>query len=1168
MLKKIFLLKIYKIIFIIVLINAFVYAKSDLKEIDEKVNHALIIGANKYNEFPNLKTPSNDAQSLFNILIEKYNFSSTNTILVNDLSQTKPTYANIIEYLDNYQKNLTNKDNLLLYFSGYSSEDDDGNTYWIPSDGVNNIKTKQNWIDHSHLCKKYFFSNEFKANNLFIIADSYFSINLYRKMELTKMNSDKYNSKGSRELLSFGEMHWKNKSHDNGLFTTLLVDILKNNNNKNISINELLTNNKSQISILESITGTSISYARLRTNTDNLGYFTIKRTLALPVVNVIDSCVVPQKSYIGKSSIIYATTDKKAKEVIIETGHDKYQMEGFNTSWKYKYEHIDIGNTNYKIFALNDDLIEGQFIEGSLTTVKKPLLPTNVVNLSVKPENGKPGTKFVFKAKTDKVPSEIFLIIDDEKYPMTGFGLEWIFKHNLYKPKKYKYLVIAKNSDNIYGKSKKGYVDIKAHIVKLLNANVNPKAGYINDKFNFYVKTNNTANEAFIIIDDITYSMEGSGRNWYFEKIFYNAATKNFSAYAINDTLVKSNIIHGKFSVLQRPVEIPDVNEVVLYPDNIYKDELFVIKVKTNTNAEKVLLKIGNHNNYMDGNGKEWIFVTKTKESGTQRFMVIAQNNRGMHGIAKNGVFTVSEPNSNAIRIEKNEIDNDIIHYCQNVSFTANTNGVAKSVDLFIEGKKYPMKGYAKNWSLNKKICSLGTMFYTLLPTNIYGIKGVAKIGKLKVESGQVSIKNVKISPDIIFPDDTIKIVVDTDSYAKNVSIVFDGITYPMSSNKGEWEFTKKIANYSNFDFTINPYNMNNYKGKSYNGKIIVKTKVHKIPDIINSKYICFSPDNYTDEKYMIVCETNEDAYEVFIEIDKKLYNMDGSDKNWSFQTQINTSGTVNYKIFAKNIKGKQGKSYLGQIKIKKRPLDIVNVIEASSDKTEALVGHSFNFSLMTDKPASQALIYIGDDKFFMNGSNDKWSLTKTIENSGLVSYYMVALNKDNHEGFGKSSVLNVKKLEIKYEYLQDGTIKNILDNSIQKRFVDIGDSTIIDRLTNLMWLKQPKQIAVSYKDAVDYCDSIIISDYTGWRLPTIHEWKSFIDMNQENPCLPPKHPFINVNTGIGYWSKTRHRFGSQYVYKMGMWYGKSGYINKNQKAIVWPVRYHIQNNYKKEIIK
>jgi hypothetical protein len=170
------------------------------------------------------------------------------------------------------------------------------------------------------------------------------------------------------------------------------------------------------------------------------------------------------------------------------------------------------------------------------------------------------------------------------------------------------------------------------------------------------------------------------------------------------------------------------------------------------------------------------------------------------------------------------------------------------------------------------------------------------------------------------------------------------------------------------------------------------------------------------------------------------------------------------------------------------------------------------------------------------------------------MAYSITARNEDGNPGPAYTGEISV--FQERYRLNSDGTLTDVITGEIRSRFVDNGDGTVTDRATSLMWLKQPKQIALKWDDAVEYCRSLNFQGYSGWRLPTIGELEKLVDKNHKNPALPTDHPFSNVITHVGYWSKTRHHFGPRYVYQMGLWSGKEAYLDKDEYAIVWPVRY------------
>ena len=105
----------------------------DISQFNFGKYYALIIGNNEYQSYPKLKTASNDARKVEKILREKYGF---NTKLLIDASQFE-----IVSQLNQYRYDLSENDNLLIYYAGHGenvSEENEG--FWIPVDGDKNNK--------------------------------------------------------------------------------------------------------------------------------------------------------------------------------------------------------------------------------------------------------------------------------------------------------------------------------------------------------------------------------------------------------------------------------------------------------------------------------------------------------------------------------------------------------------------------------------------------------------------------------------------------------------------------------------------------------------------------------------------------------------------------------------------------------------------------------------------------------------------------------------------------------------------------------------------------------------------------------------------------------------------------------------------------------------------
>lgn len=90
-------------------------------------------------------------------------------------------------------------------------------------------------------------------------------------------------------------------------------------------------------------------------------------------------------------------------------------------------------------------------------------------------------------------------------------------------------------------------------------------------------------------------------------------------------------------------------------------------------------------------------------------------------------------------------------------------------------------------------------------------------------------------------------------------------------------------------------------------------------------------------------------------------------------------------------------------------------------------------------------------------------------------------------------------------------------------RFVVLSNwsgAAVLDRETGLVWEKTPSDIMMNWSDAHAFCIVKNLGGRTGWKLPSIQEIFSLIDMTQ-SPPLPAGHPFV-IPSGAGYiWSAT-----------------------------------------------
>lgn len=125
--------------------------------------YAIVIGNADYGAYPALKTPVSDAKSVELILRERYGFKTK--LLINANRHA------IMTTLNEVNKKLTEKDNLLIYYAGHGEIDKDSqNAYWLPTDAE--VGNPANWISSHSITD---FLSIMPARHIMVVADSCYS---------------------------------------------------------------------------------------------------------------------------------------------------------------------------------------------------------------------------------------------------------------------------------------------------------------------------------------------------------------------------------------------------------------------------------------------------------------------------------------------------------------------------------------------------------------------------------------------------------------------------------------------------------------------------------------------------------------------------------------------------------------------------------------------------------------------------------------------------------------------------------------------------------------------------------------------------------------------------------------------------------------------------------
>ena len=87
------------------------------------------------------------------------------------------------------------------------------------------------------------------------------------------------------------------------------------------------------------------------------------------------------------------------------------------------------------------------------------------------------------------------------------------------------------------------------------------------------------------------------------------------------------------------------------------------------------------------------------------------------------------------------------------------------------------------------------------------------------------------------------------------------------------------------------------------------------------------------------------------------------------------------------------------------------------------------------------------------------------------------------------------------------------------------NDSTgvVLDTRTNLMWQDDELVTGKSWKEAIDYCESLTLGGFIDWRLPNFNEYDSLIDTSRNTPAMSPVFQNVAVDAGDSYWTSTTY---------------------------------------------
>jgi len=199
--------------------------------------YALIIAVEDYidDDISDLENPVNDAKRLVSILSEKYSFEQENINMLQNPNSNEITMA--LEY---YFDNLSDNDNLLIFYAGHGFWDEKFKQgYWLPADA--NRNNRGSWIANSTVRD---YMRGIPSKHSLLITDACFSGGIFKSRDAfsnaSKAIKQLY-ALPSRKAMTSGAL---SVVPDKSVFVDYLIKRLKENQEEYLSSEQLFASFK------------------------------------------------------------------------------------------------------------------------------------------------------------------------------------------------------------------------------------------------------------------------------------------------------------------------------------------------------------------------------------------------------------------------------------------------------------------------------------------------------------------------------------------------------------------------------------------------------------------------------------------------------------------------------------------------------------------------------------------------------------------------------------------------------------------------------------------------------------------------------------------------------------------------------------------------------------
>jgi hypothetical protein len=194
--------------------------------------YALIMGVNEYDDqyITDLDSPLKDAERVYNVLTHFYTFDKENVSYLKN-----PTRAAIISEMDRLERNITENDNLFIFFAGHGYWDERSDKgYWLPSDASRSNTV--NWIRNTSISE---YMASIKSRHTLLVADACFSGGIFktrRAFSMPDMAVKRLYDLPSRKAMTSGTLQ---EVPDKSVFVEYFVKRLEENLKKYLPSEQL-----------------------------------------------------------------------------------------------------------------------------------------------------------------------------------------------------------------------------------------------------------------------------------------------------------------------------------------------------------------------------------------------------------------------------------------------------------------------------------------------------------------------------------------------------------------------------------------------------------------------------------------------------------------------------------------------------------------------------------------------------------------------------------------------------------------------------------------------------------------------------------------------------------------------------------------------------------------